>query len=115
MKAVVFEQHGGPEVLEYKDVPDPKPARGEVLIEVKATSINHIDIFLRRGMPGMKVAMPKIVGSDAAGIVREIGPDVVGLSVGQRVTINHGISCGRCEFCASGFGRQCVSYALVGD
>ena len=67
MKAVVFEQHGSPEVLEYKEVPDPKPAPGEVLIEVKATSINHIDIFLRRGMPGIKIALPKIVGSDAAG------------------------------------------------
>src|SRR3989442_3679136 len=115
MKAVVFEQHGGPEVLLYKDVPDPRPGRGEVLIEVKATSINHIDIFLRRGMPGLRVPMPKIVGSDAAGLIRELGPDIVGLSVGQRVTINPGISCGRCEFCAAGFGSQCVSYAMVGE
>jgi NADPH:quinone reductase-like Zn-dependent oxidoreductase len=115
MKAVVFDQHGGPEVLNYKDVPDPKPGRGEVLIEVKATSINHIDIFLRRGMPGVRVSMPKIVGSDAAGIVRELGAEVTGLSVGQRVTINPGISCGRCEFCVAGFGSQCASYAMVGE
>ena len=65
MKAVVFEKHGGPEVLEYTEVPEPKAGPGEVLIEVKATSINHIDIFLRRGMPGIKVPLPKIVGSDA--------------------------------------------------
>ena len=115
MKAVVFAQHGGPDVLEYKEVPDPKPQRGEVLIEVKATSINHIDIFLRRGMPGMKIPLPKIVGSDAAGIVRELGPDVTGLAPGQRVTINPGISCGRCEFCVAGFGSQCLSYAMVGE
>ena len=115
MKAVVFAHHGGPDVLEYKEVPDPKPQRGEVLIEVKATSINHIDIFLRRGMPGMKIPLPKIVGSDAAGIVRELGPDVTGLAPGQRVTINPGISCGRCEFCVAGFGSQCVSYAMVGE
>ena len=115
MKAVVFEHHGTPEVLEYKEVPDPKPKRGEVLIQVKATSINHIDIFLRRGMPGIKVPMPKIVGSDAAGVVREIGPEVSGLTVGQRVTINPGISCGRCEFCAAGFGSQCISWAMVGE
>ena len=115
MKAVVFEKHGGPEVLEYKDVPEPKPGPGEVLIEVKATSINHIDIFLRRGMPGIKVPMPKIVGSDAAGIIREIGPGVSGLNIGQRVTINPGISCGRCEFCAAGFGSQCTAYAMVGE
>jgi len=115
MKAVVFEQHGSPEVLEYKEVPDPRPARGEVLIEVKATSINHIDIFLRRGMPGIKAALPKIVGSDAAGIIREVGADVSGLKTGQRVTINPGISCGHCEFCAAGYGSQCVSYAMVGE
>src|SRR5437879_10791488 len=115
MKAVVFAKHGGPEVLEYEDVPEPNAGPGEVLIQVKATSINHIDIFLRRGMPGIKVPLPKIVGSDAAGIIREIGPDVSGLEVGQRVTINPGISCGRCEFCAAGFASQCNSYAMVGE
>src|SRR5262245_2755597 len=115
MKAVVFSQHGGPDVLQYKDVPDPKPGPGEVLIEVKATSINHIDIFLRRGMPGIKVPMPKIVGSDAAGIIRELGPAVSGLAAGQRVTVNPGISCGRCEFCAAGYGSQCVSWSVLGE
>src|ERR1051326_6397254 len=115
MKAIVFEQHGGPDVLKYKDVPDPQPGRGEVLIEVKATSINHIDIFLRRGLPGVKIGLPKIVGSDAAGIIRGLGSDVVGLSVGQRVTKNPGGSCGRCEFCTAGFGSQCVSYAMLGE
>jgi len=115
MKAVVFKQHGGPEVLEYTTVPDPKPARGEVLIEVKAASINHLDMFLRRGMPGIKIPFPKIAGSDAAGIVRELGEDVSGLRTGQRVTINPGISCGRCEFCAAGFASQCLSYAMVGE
>ena len=115
MKAVVFSQHGGPEVLHYTDVPDPKPGPGEVLIEVKATSINHIDIFLRRGMPGIQVKMPKIVGSDAAGVVRELGAGVSGLKTGQRVTINPGIACGHCEFCAAGFGSQCTSWAMVGE
>src|SRR5438876_7770917 len=115
MKAVVFEKHGGPEVLEYEDVPEPKAGPGDVLIEVKATSINHVDIFLRRGMPGIKVPMPKIVGSDASGIIRELGEGVRGLTIGQRVTINPGVTCGRCEFCAAGFGSQCVSYRMVGE
>jgi NADPH:quinone reductase-like Zn-dependent oxidoreductase len=115
MKAVVFHEHGGPEVLRYEDAPDPKPGRGDVLIEVKATSINHIDIFLRRGMPGVRVPLPKIAGCDAAGIIREVGPDVSGLKVGDRVTINPGIGCGHCEFCASGFGSQCTTYAMVGE
>src|SRR5215475_12172628 len=115
MKAVVFNQQGGPQVLQYVDVPDPRPGPGEVLIEVKATSINHIDIFLRRGMPGIKVPLPKIVGSDAAGIIRELCRDVSGLMPGQRVTINPGITCGHCEFCSAGFGSQCVSWAMVGE
>jgi len=115
MKAVVFDRHGGPEVLRSEDVPEPAPARGDVVIEVKAASINHIDIFLRRGMPGIKVPMPKIIGSDAAGVIREIGLEVSGLRIGQRVTINPGISCGHCEFCAAGFGSQCLTYAMVGE
>src|SRR2546426_6127170 len=115
MKAFVFEIHGGPEVFEYEYVPGLNAGTGEVLIEVKATCINHIDIFLRRGMPGIKVPLPKIVGSDAAGIIQEIGPDVSDLKIGQRVTINPGITCGRCEFCAAGFGSQCVSWAMVGE
>src|SRR5262245_3609977 len=115
MKAVLFHAHGGPEVLQYEDAPDPKPGRGEVLLEVKATSINHIDIFLRRGMPGVKVPLPKIAGCDASGIVREVGGDVIGLKNGDRVTINPGISCGHCEFCAAGFGSQCTTYRMVGE
>src|SRR5215467_5570377 len=115
MKAVVFREHGGPEVLQYTDVEKPSPGASDVLIEVRATSINHIDIFLRRGMPGVKVPMPKIVGSDAAGIIREVGRDIARLQARQRVTINPGISCGHCEACAAGFGSQCVSYSMVGE
>src|SRR5215471_15379135 len=115
MKAVRFHSHGGPDVLKYEDVPDPKAGPGEVLIEVHATSINHVDIFLRRGMPGVKVSLPKIAGCDAAGVVRELGTGVAGLSVGDRVTINPGISCGHCEFCAAGYGSQCTTYRMVGE
>ena len=115
MKAVVFHTNGGPEVLLYEDAPDPKAGPGEILIEVHATSINHIDIFLRRGMPGVKVPLPKIAGCDAAGIVREVGSGVSELKVGDRVTINPGISCGHCEFCAAGFGSECTTYQMVGE
>jgi NADPH:quinone reductase-like Zn-dependent oxidoreductase len=115
MKAVLFHSHGGPEVLGYEDAPDPRPGTGEVLIEVRATSINHVDLFLRRGMPGVKIPLPKIAGSDAAGTIREIGPGVTGLKIGDRVTINPSISCGRCEFCAAGFGSQCSSFTMVGE
>jgi NADPH2:quinone reductase len=115
MKAVTFHEHGGPDVLRFEDVADPQPARGEVLIEVRATSVNHLDIFLRRGMPGVHVPLPKIPGSDAAGIIRAVGPDVTTVAAGQRVTINPGISCGHCEFCAAGYGSQCVKFTIVGE
>jgi NADPH:quinone reductase-like Zn-dependent oxidoreductase len=115
MKAVIFHAHGGPEVLRYEEVPDPRPAQGEVLIEVRTTSINHLDLFLRRGIPGVRIPLPKIAGSDAAGIVREIGENATALRVGQRVTVNPGISCGHCEFCAAGQGSQCITYRIVGE
>src|SRR4029453_12239324 len=106
-------QHGAPEVLQYRDVADPRPGPSEVLIEVKAPSINNVDIFLRREMPWITVPLPKIVGSDASGIIRELGSDVSGPTIGQRVTINPGFSCGRCEFCTGGFASQCASFGLV--
>src|SRR3990172_4569142 len=115
MKAVIFYAHGGPEVFRYEEVPDPKPARGVVLIEVRATSINHLDLFLRRGIPGVRIPLPKIAGSDAAGVILEIGEDVTTVRVGQRVTVNPGISCGHCEFCAAGQGSQCLTYRIVGE
>src|SRR5215510_12558955 len=115
MKAIVIHEHGGPDALKYEDVPTPKPGDGEVLLEVRATSINHIDIFLRRGMPGVRISLPRIPGCDAAGIVREIGPGVSQVAPGDRVTINPGISCGRCEFCAAGYGSQCTTFTMVGE
>ena len=115
MKAALFHEHGGPEVLRFEDASDPTPSGEEVLIEVRAASVNHLDVFVRRGLPGIKLPLPHIPGGDAAGVVRQIGPDVKGVEIGQRVTINPGISCGRCEFCASGFGSQCLTYHMVGE
>ena len=73
MKAVIFKQHGGPEVLEYTDVPEPKLRANEVLVEVKACALNHLDIFVRNGLPGIEIPLPHILGNDIAGVVREVG------------------------------------------
>src|SRR5262245_47251081 len=113
MKAVVVHEHGGPEVLTYQDRETPIPGPDEVLIEIHATSINHIDIWIRKGLPGIR--FPLIPGCDAAGIVRSTGERVSGLAPGTRVVINPGISCGHCEFCAAGFGSQCDSFTMVGE
>ena len=73
MKAVVFNQHGGPEVLEYTDAPDPTIKANEVLVEVKACALNHLDVWARGGLPGIEIPLPHILGNDIAGVVREVG------------------------------------------
>ncbi len=113
MKAVRLHEHGGPEVLRVEEAPDPDLSSDGVLIEVRAASVNHLDLFVRRGIPG--ISLPRIPGADAAGVVREVGTDVGGLETGQRVTINPGVSCGRCEFCAGGHGSQCLTYRIFGE
>ena len=115
MKAIFYEQHGGPEVLQYGDVDEKKPGPGQALIEVRAVSLNHIDLFLRGGLPGITIPLPHIPGCDAAGIVAELGDGVQNLAVGQRVLMAPSISCGKCEFCLRGDASLCLSYKLIGE
>ncbi len=89
MRAIVFRQHGGPEVLELEQRwPRPVPGVGEVLIAVKACGVNHLDIFVRRGMPNKKTELPHISGGDIAGTVAALGPGVGGVDIGARVLID---------------------------
>ena len=74
MRAVVVPRHGGPEVLEVVERPIPTPGPGEVLVAVRAAGVNHLDTFVRRGMPGITLPLPMIPGSDAAGVIAAIGP-----------------------------------------
>src|SRR5207247_231327 len=104
MKAIRVHAPGGPEVLRWEDVPDPVPAAGEVTLEVKAASVNHLDVWIRKGLPG--VTYPRILGCDAAGVVRETG---------QRVLLNPATSCGVCEFCADGQKPLCRQYSIWGE
>ena len=89
MKAVVVRQHGGAEVMEYvADFPDPTIGEGDVLVRVRAASLNYHDVFTRRGMPGIKIPMPLIMGLDIAGEIAAVGPGVSGWSVGERVLVD---------------------------
>ncbi len=115
MKAARIHAHGGPEVLHLEDAPDPICPPDGVLIEVKAASVNHLDVFVRRGMPGIKVPFPKIVGADAAGVVKLVGPLTKRVQPGQRVTVNPGVQCCQCEYCTSGRGSMCLTYNLIGE
>ncbi|MCL9816354.1 zinc-binding dehydrogenase [Natronocalculus amylovorans] len=115
MKAVQFSEHGDRDVIEYGEFSDPDPGRNEVVVDIKAGALNHLDIWTRRGLPGVELEMPHIPGSDAAGIVTDVGPDVDRFDVGDRVAVSAGVSCGRCEFCRDGDPTLCIRYGIIGE
>jgi NADPH:quinone reductase-like Zn-dependent oxidoreductase len=114
MKAVIIEKHGGPEVLEFKEVPDPKIKASEVLIEVRACALNHLDVWVRQGLPGIKIPMPHILGNDIAGVIREVGELVSWAKPGDEVLVHPGVSCGHCEQCLGGRDNMCDEYDILG-
>ena len=114
MKAVRFHQHGGPDVLRYEDAPDPKIRADEALIRVRACALNHLDLWVRGGIPGMTFAAPHILGSDIAGEVEETGELCWRVKKGQRVLLSPGVSCRQCAECASGRDNFCARYTLFG-
>jgi len=115
MKAVVYSEHGGPEVLRYTDAPEPSIDAYEVLIRVRACALNHLDLWLRRGIPGVPIPLPHIPGSDIAGEVAKVGEKVKGIKVGERVLLQPGISCGHCEQCLAGDDNMCREYMMFGQ
>ena len=113
MRAVVVYEHGGPEKLTYvEDYPEPKIGPNDVLVEVKAVAMNHLDIWVREGLRGVK--LPRILGSDISGIVREIGEGVENVKVGDEVIVAPGYGCGMCRYCLSGRESMCKSYTMPG-
>jgi len=114
MKAIIFNEHGGPEVLRYTEVADPKVSPTEVLVRVKACALNHLDLWVRRGLPGISIPMPHIPGSDMAGEVARVGELVTRVHVGQKVVLSPGLSCSQCEACLAGTDNLCRQYTLFG-
>src|SRR5246127_847856 len=113
MKAVRIHQFGGPEVLTYEEVPDPQPRKDQVLVRVKACSLNHLDLWVRKGLPGVK--LPHILGSDVAGEVVETGEYVTGFTTGQRVIVAPIHFCGHCVKCLAGLQNQCREFTVLGN
>ena len=114
MKAIIFSQHGGPEVLRYAEVADPKINATEALVRVRAVALNHLDLWVRRGLPGIAIPLPHIPGSDIAGEVVKVGELVTRAKVGQRVLLAPGLSCGQCPQCLSGIESLCRRYTIFG-
>jgi NADPH:quinone reductase-like Zn-dependent oxidoreductase len=115
VKALAFEKFGGPDVLAIREVPDPKIGPDEVLVRVKACALNHLDIFVREGIPALKTPLPFWTGCDIAGDVVEVGAAVKDVKTGTRVAVNPNLTCGRCEFCMQGEDSLCVRYGILGE
>ncbi|MFI5058475.1 MAG: zinc-binding dehydrogenase [Candidatus Acidiferrales bacterium] len=114
MKAIVFEQHGPPDVLKFIDVPQPTIKSNEVLVRVKACALNHLDLWVRQGLPDVPFPLPHIPGSDVAGEIAQIGSDVTTVRVGQKVVLAPGVSCGKCPACVSGLDNRCRQFTNLG-
>ena len=113
MKAVRIHQFGGPEVLIYEDAPDPQPRKDQVLVRVRACALNHLDLWVRQGLPG--VNLPHILGSDVAGEIVEVGEYITDLKAGQRVLLAPMTFCNRCAKCVAGLQNQCRQFAVLGN
>lgn len=115
MKAILFHEHGGPEVLEYADIDTPEPGPGEVQVNIQTAALNRLDIFVRNGWPGIKLNYPHIPGADGAGVISAVGPGVTEVAVGDRVVINGTMSCGKCDFCLAGKENMCLNGGILGE
>lgn len=113
MRAARIHGHGGLEVLRIEQLPAPPITPGQVLVAMKAAALNHLDLWVRGGMPG--VPLPLIMGSDGAGIVQAVGADVTTLAPGDEVVVQPGLFCGRCVACRAGRENLCADYGILGE
>jgi NADPH:quinone reductase-like Zn-dependent oxidoreductase len=113
LKTVRLHEFGGPEVLRYEDAPDPRPRKDQVLIRVKACALNHLDIWVRKGLPG--VNLPHILGSDIAGEIVEVGEYITGFTPGQRVLLAPMHFCNHCAKCVAELQNQCREFTALGN
>lgn len=115
MKAIYFEKHGGPEVLQYGELPTPQPGAGQVLVKLDAAALNHADLFVRAGWPGLKLKLPHVLGADGAGRVAAVGEAVTRWREGQRVVVNASICLQEDEMTRSGHENLCRHWELLGE
>jgi NADPH:quinone reductase-like Zn-dependent oxidoreductase len=115
VKALAFDEFGGPEKLRLREVPEPAFGGDDVLVRVRACALNHLDLFVREGIPALKTPLPFWTGCDIAGEVAALGRDVAEVKIGDRVAVNPSLTCRRCEFCLQGEDSLCLRYRLLGE
>jgi NADPH:quinone reductase-like Zn-dependent oxidoreductase len=114
MKAILFDRHGGPDVLRYTEVTEPELRFGEVLVGVHACALNHLDLWVRGGLAGVPIPLPHIPGSDIAGVVEKTGAGVTTVKPGQKVLLAPGVTCGKCAACLAGHDNYCPQFTNLG-
>ena len=114
MRAILIPKHGGPEVLQYAEFPDPEPRADEVLVRVRACALNHLDLWVRQGLNGVTFPLPLVPGSDIAGEVAAVGELATRVHPGDKVVLAPGVSCGQCAACAAGKDNECRGYTVLG-
>jgi D-arabinose 1-dehydrogenase-like Zn-dependent alcohol dehydrogenase len=115
MRAVVIREHGGPEKLEFTEIDPPVPRPGEALVRVRAVALNHLDIWVRRGVPGHKFPLPIVPGCEVAGVIERIEGEAASWKAGDEVIVAPGFSCGLCEACLNGNDPLCRYYGIYGE
>lgn len=115
LRVVEIREHGGPEVLQPAEWPTPEPGPGQVLVRVRAVALNHIDLWVRKGLPRLRLRFPHLLGADVAGEVAAVGPGVEGWTPGDAVMVHPGVSCGHCPACTAGQDNLCRHYAILGE
>jgi NADPH:quinone reductase-like Zn-dependent oxidoreductase len=113
---VIIRGYGGLENVSVEDVPKPVPEQpDDVVVAVRAAALNHLDLFVVAGLPGLTHPFPHVLGADGAGVVEAVGAGVSRVKPGDRVLVNPGIWCGRCEFCEAGEESLCLTYGILGE
>ncbi len=115
IRAFRVHEHGAPDVLRLEELPLPEPGPGEVRVRMEAMALNHLDLWVRRGIAGVRFPLPLVPGSDGAGRVDAVGDGVTGIEPGTRVFVLPGVSCGRCAACLAGRDNYCREYGILGE
>jgi NADPH:quinone reductase-like Zn-dependent oxidoreductase len=115
VKAVIVTAWGGPENLAFTDLPDPRPGPGEALVRVRRCALNHLDLWVRKGIPAFRLPLPHILGSDISGEVAEVGEGVTSFKKGDRVIVAPGRSCRSCDRCKAGKDNLCLKFGVIGE